>query len=493
MVGRLNNKMNSESKLIKYITVGAAICLAIYVGRSIAETGKVQVRIITLCLPFIFFWVQNLNDQQRFRLLLVGIPLIALQTSKLPFRLSLSEVILLTICLAELPILQVGGQHISKTINGLSILIPYCMFAACGFINGIINGGISIAQQVCLVPLLWMYVAMVLVNTPEDAFKMIRMAVFGVLGCFCFLWIANQLGFAITESMAQYRTVGESISIGPFYYIYTPLRFGTMIALAIPATLILFITSEEHGSRLLYALILTLFAGLSFKATGRGASIAALCGSSVIGILLYRRYAFKITAIGLMAIICFVIVGSGSIGAKLIQKLRLEKNRSEYAELFVYGLRVHTLQDRIDTLKFTIENTVKNPIGNGFQYLFRNYGIDEAIMYSVLLNGTGIIGFISYMFMIGHLLLHFIRCLTKSFSEDETNLAVLGIATLVCALLAGISSESVVWNEFNPFILWVILAACYCGTRNTKQRRTHRNQSSDVSNPVEGREHFVIG
>jgi len=476
--------MLSKLSLVRLGVVGVVVCLLVYISRSIAEHGKVQVRLIVLGLPFLFLWIRNLTNPHKFRLLLVSILLIALQTRKLPFRLSLSEVILLGICLVELPILQIGRKHISNTKNKLSVLIPYCIFVAGGFISGIINGGITIAQQVCLVPLLWMYVAMVLVNTQEDAFKIIRMAVFGVLGCFSLLWVGNQTGFAITESVLRYRTIGESIAIGPFYYIYTPLRFGTMIALVIPAIVLLLIRSNTHGLRLLYLFIFALFVGLLLKATGRGASIGAFAGLLIICILTFRQHWFKIMVFSSLFVIGFVIFTALPLGTRLIGKFHLEKNISTYSELFVTGQRHYTLDDRINTLKFTIENTMENPFGNGFQYLFKSYGIDEAIIYSVLLNGTGIIGFISYMFMMGHLLLHFIRCFMKGVSENETDLPALGIATLVCALLAGVSSESVVWNEINPFILWAILAACYGGTCNRSRSPGHMKHSVNVPNPV---------
>jgi len=454
--------------------MGAVICFSIYLGASIAEHGKVQIRIIVLAVPFVFIWIQSLTDQKRFYLLLVGILLIAFQTQKLPFRLSMSELILLGICFIHLPIVQLRAKSISKKEVRLFILIPYCIFAASGFVNGVINGGISIAQQVTLVPLLWMYMAMCLVNSPDAAFKIIRVSVVAVLGCTFVLWFGNLMGFKITESLDQYRSVGESIRFGPFFFIYTPLRFATMNALVVPSAVILLLRSKTLRGRIFYIFCLLLFNFLIFKASGRGAAIGGLFGAVFIASHFFRKNMAKGIIIT-TGIIFVAVMLSGIFGVTFIERLGLEKNKGRINEIIAARLQTRNLQDRINTLSFTIKNTLENPIGNGFEYLWVNYQIDEAIIYSVLLNGTGIIGFVAYTFMIGHLLLHFIMCFRKRFSEEQTDLAVLGIATLACGLLAGISSESVVWNEINPFIFWAILAACYGGTYTMSQTNQNRN------------------
>jgi hypothetical protein len=168
-------------------------------------------------------------------------------------------------------------------------------------------------------------------------------------------------------------------------------------------------------------------------------------------------------------IICLsVIIIAGPIGTKIMAFIKLDINNiNRYYELIdylKYSKGIVNFDDRIETIKFTVGNIIQHPFGYGFGFLYQNYRIDESIMYSALLNGTGLIGFIGFMLMIGQLYHHFIISITNKCSILHRELATLGIATLTCGLLIGVSSDCVILYPIHSFVFWAILAACYSGT-----------------------------
>lgn len=461
-------KKKIELANIKWIPIALIIIIGVYIGENIAISGKIRIRVFVLIVPFIFFWIQGLTDQAKFRLLLLAICLVPLQTAKLPFWISLSELILLSIAFWQFPIFQFGRKKVTKSTISLSVLIPCCIFALSGLISCIINGELYIWHLVCLTPLLWMYLAIRFVHTPEDAFKLIRMALFSVLFFIFFLLFGNLTGHATTEYIFdKWRAVGESIAMGPFYLIYTPIRFGTMLALVFPTvTMLLFRKEESILRKFFYLSILIIFLFYMIKISARGATIGALFGAALILVYIIRIHIAKALVI-YGAIFLIFIVLRGPFGTNISKHYNLERGLATFNKLTIYGFTsVPNFRDRMNTLMITIENTKEKPLGYGFQYLWTRYGIDEAISYSVLLNGTGIAGFISFMIIMGHLFLSFTKRLGRKFSRQQCELAFVGIATLACGLLAGVSSESVVWNSVNTMVFWAILASCFAGIQN---------------------------
>lgn len=459
------NKNKLISVIIKFVPMVATIVLAIYISKDIVTVGHVRTRVILIFVPFLFIWIQRLSNQAKFKLLLLALFLIPLQAYN-RFWITPSELIFFAIAFWQFPIFQLGRKKVTKSKISLSVLMLYGIFAFSGLISAVINKELHIWHLVCLTPLLWMYLATRFVHTPEGAFKLIRMALFSVLFFIFFLLFGNLTGHATSESIDKWRIVGESIAMGPFYLIYTPLRFGTMLALVFPTvTMLLFRKDESIRWKFFYGSILIIFLFYMIKISARGATIAALFGAALILVYIIRFHIAKALVI-YGAIFLIFIVLRGPFATNISKHYNLERGLDTFSELAINPLGDPNFRDRMNTLMITIENTKENPFGNGFQYLWTQYGIDEAISYSVLLNGTGIAGFISFMIIMGHLFLHFAMSLGRKFSKQQHELAFVGMATLSCGLLAGVSSESVVWNPVNTMVFWAILASCFAGTQN---------------------------
>jgi len=312
-----------------------------------------------------------------------------------------------------------------------------------------------------------------MVNGAYDAFRIIRVALLSIVGVVVYVQFGNLFGFATSASVEQFRTVAESIRIGPFYFQVTPLRFGTMGALVIPsAGLLLTRLNEPVRLKVFYAVCLFLFFGLVLKTAARGASIAGVTGLSLI--VLYR-----IKSDGLRRIFPFMVMALPAIalGGIFGNAILPSENISDFVEMFQRKrdlLSINNLKYRYDLFMLAFENTSENPLGSGFTYFWKNFRYDESISYSSLLNGTGFVGFAAYFAMLGHLLINFFKSFRKRVSKDQSELAILGIATILVALLAAVVSESVVWHSVNTFVLWAILGACYAGTRNLRRSPARR-------------------
>lgn len=106
--------------------------------------------------------------------------------------------------------------------------------------------------------------------------------------------------------------------------------------------------------------------------------------------------------------------------------------------------------------------TLQNPLGGGFGYLGRMYRIDDAIISAYIMDGTGILGALAFMVVVGHLAFQFGSGVLKSPPGSARDLASIGLSTLVVALVAGVSSQSILFEPVHAFVFWALMAVCYC-------------------------------
>jgi len=245
--------------------------------------------------------------------------------------------------------------------------------------------------------------------------------------------------------------------------------------LAIPlVTLLLLRKKESFKWKLFYGLVLGLFIWLLFMTAAKGAIVAVAVSTVLMLIMLIKNYFSSFVKYGFhFLVIIILILLLMSLFSFDLYQTKYQKNLDLILELF----NPETYDDSINTsiiwrskiLKFTLANTIHYPFGYGFQYLYRNYGLDESIIYSLLLNGTGVIGFIAYLFIVGHLFLYFINISIGKSSKYQRELAAIGAGTLAFGLVAGISTESILTNPIIAFLFWSILAVCYGGTQRQKK------------------------
>ncbi len=123
--------------------------------------------------------------------------------------------------------------------------------------------------------------------------------------------------------------------------------------------------------------------------------------------------------------------------------------------------KINTYTYRMNALSYAWKLTLQNPLGVGFGYLDRTYWIDDAIIYANILEGTGIIGSIAFMMITIQLASKFVLFISKSLVGSSRDLAGIGLSTLVVGLVAGISSQSIMFEPVHAFVFWALLAVCY--------------------------------
>jgi hypothetical protein len=132
---------------------------------------------------------------------------------------------------------------------------------------------------------------------------------------------------------------------------------------------------------------------------------------------------------------------------------------------------IYNFQYRMDVLDLAWNTTLENPLGVGFGYLYhtymgrswgRNYrSVDDAIIYAIILEGTGILGAIAFILIVGYLTFQFGLGVLKSHSGSARDLASVGLSTLATGLLAGVSSQTILFEPLHSFVFWMLMAVCY--------------------------------
>jgi hypothetical protein len=455
-----------HKKLVNYLSVVLIIILAYYIGSTIVEAGKIRVRVLALFLPLVLIWILNLSDVGRFRLLLVALLLVFLQMLKIPVPFSVCEFLLIMLACLQIPAFQLGKKkNIAPKVNYL-VLLPYMLFAFAGFITAVLYGGIGTWRVFCVTPLLWMYVAMNMVHNPEDAFKLIKAAAIGVLICLCIYQFANIAGYVAIDETMGWRMGMQLVTIGPIRYRFYATTFATLMALGFVVTNMLVL--QDYRSIItncFYGMMMLIFAFAMVSSGARGGTVAAVAG--VILMLSLNKNIFKVSSLKYFAFVFFSLLLILHYSDALSNYFG---NQLERFQLMFSGYSsIGSYKSRMLYLGYAIDDVIHNPFGNGFAYLYRNYGFDDAIVYVYLLEGTGILGTIAFLFIVARLFIHFAHNLIGKCSENQKWLASLGIGMLATGLLAGIASESIMAGPMHSFVFWAILSACFAGTQNKSE------------------------
>lgn len=457
-------KQEKKLPFINYIIFTAVIILGLYIGNSIAEAGKVRVRVIALFLPLILLWVLNLSNVGRLRLLLVAILLVPLQMPMMPFRVSVSELLLIVLACLQIPVFQLAKrQKNTFKIKHYLVLLLFILFALSGLITAILYGRLEIWHVFCVIPLLWMYVAMNLVYNPEDAFKLIKAVVIGVLICIAIVRLANITGHVAIDSTMGWRMGTQLIIMGPIEYRFYANTFAIFIALGfIASSMLVLQTYRTVFINLFYALIILICAWCLISSGSRGGNIAAIIGT-ILMLSLNPKTLFKRSSLKYFALIIIMVLLIWHFRAFFYDHFIMQIGR--FGKLSEGFSAINTFQTRMLYLGFAIDDVKHNPLGYGFGYMWNAYGYDDAIVYVYLLEGTGILGTIFFGFIVVLMFIHFVHNVISKRSEKQKHLASLGIGTLALGLLAGISSESIMVNPLHSFVFWAILAICFAGTQ----------------------------
>ncbi|MBN1569583.1 MAG: O-antigen ligase family protein [Acidobacteria bacterium] len=456
---------NSESSIsgISIASWGIGFFLLFGISCTVAIIAGSAKTVFLLSLPFLILLTRALSEDSKVRLLAFTIPLSIVQIPRLPFpyQTSVSEAILLGLLLDDILFSNDDSRSSLKTPKPAAI-VALGLFCFGGLIANLSGGDLSAWNIYCLTPLMVFYLISRKLHNPEDAWLFVRytlLTIFGFLAIIKFAswaghyWEYDPLGTEADLSSNYRMADGMMIKLGPIRHAIFATRLGAIAALGLPACVLFFIRKKgQFWPKAGLGLMIVALGYVIILSATRGSFVAAIFGSLLL-ILASRRFRFRTVALSLFLTVLF--------GEALLQFFPGEN--IQRLQTLSQGIQsIPNYQQRMEVLDLAWDVTLKHPLGVGFGYLFHNFEIDDAIIYAIILQGTGILGAIAFALFVVFLTLQFGQAVFKSHGQSARDLASLGLSTLAVALLAGVSSQSILFEPVHAFVFWMLMAVCYC-------------------------------
>lgn len=407
--------------------------------------------------------------RQRRVLLMMALLLSPISLSKtlLPYGMTISVSLLIVLSLSEALNRPQAARALHPSTPNAYLVLPFAAFALVGLVATTRNGEIAWWFPVCLLPAVLLWLAFRLVSDRRDCWTLIKVSCASI-GVYVMLVLAARLAGAASTSGLAWRAGAIQVRLGPVSFDTYSVTFGTAVGIAAPALAVLVMRQRGRpGLTALYALALAGVAVLLLLSAARGASLGALVGILVVLVANARR-ARVVAFLSVVTTCIIAFLGALSLGVLPSLAARVTPNFQRITEGLGSPLENRTLQYRLTTLSETWAHPTRFPLGRGFAFLYNTRGIDESIVYSMLLNGTGILGFACFAWIVITLGV----TLGKGFRAANTesrDLATLGLATLLDGLVTGVTTHSILTGQVQAAAWWGILIACVLGLRRQPQ------------------------
>lgn len=446
-----------------WIMIAAALLYGIALGFAVS-VGKTKTWTLLLVPTSVCIFL-TLSDRLKFWLLALSIPLSLVQIPRLPlpYGTQVSEAILVFLALDEILFSRNENKRNVKPLKPVMLFL-LGLFAFAGLIANLRGNNLYSWNVYCLSPLIIFFLISRKIHNWEDAWMLVKLSLLTIVGFIAIIEWAIVSGHYYnydplgTEKYASaYRMAdGMVVMLGPIRLTTFATRLGAIAALGFPTCVLLWL--ENKGKLWLKTVLLLVIAGLGYiiiLSATRGSFVAAILGS-LLAILISGRFRSPLF-VGATAIALVVLTRWGGTilsrlpGYNVQRLLSLSQGVGEIANF----------QQRMDVLALAWNLTLKNPLGVGFGYLYHTYQIDDAIIYAVVLQATGILGALAFIMMVGYLAFQFGLGALKSPVGSARDLASVGLSTLAAGLLAGISSQSILFEPVHSFVFWTLMAVCF--------------------------------
>lgn len=399
--------------------------------------------------------------QQRFWAVWLAIPLAAVSFAKYPVPLSIFpyEMVLFAVVFAEIVARRHPARRIA-TLPSRSYVLPV-LFAAAGLVAAVAHGEIAIWHWICLIPLVVLFLmSRLIVDTRHAWLYALAAAVGAALAVFT-VYVGRALG--LSHGFAgDFRLGSEYVAFGPVRIQYFAVTFGTLVALVLPLVVGVLLGMRV---RVLYRVLglagMAVLFLLLFLTGARGATVGGLAGAAITALLcggLRRGGAVVVTL--LVAGVLLVSMITASTSAPDSVAARFPQVFGRFSTLAEQGVvQQANLQVRLRLFRDALEHVPTDPLGRGFNYNWTHKGVDEAIVYSMLINGTGVAGALLWIGVIMQFSIRMIAGLRRT--GEQRLLASVGLGTIVVGLVAGVASESVLAGSLQSVVLWTLLSVAY--------------------------------
>jgi len=461
--------------------LGVILAIAVAQGRT-----KTWFALVALSAAFI---LSSLGRATRLKVLLLAVlsaPLLLGGSVPIPLELTLSQSLLIFVVAGEaFTELRSGRGATTASVLGAGYYLPFALFALLGLVSTYTNGQVlAYWPGVCLVPLLLLFAIDRLAGSETDAMALVRAAVAAILAYLGIVWVAQVTGhsYVLGQAGAGFAgrfANGRGISLGPLSFVVYSIDVGSLAAMGIPAAILLALGTRSRSARLMYvAMVLALAAILGFTGA-RGAMIGAVAGT-VLALLVSRRLTLRRAIVGLLVLVVVLAVA----GPRLLELLP-SGAVSRVAALSGGLGSIANFRYRVGVWDVTLAGILNHPLGPGFGYLWKQYHLDESIVYTMILNGTGLLGLCALLVMLFQLARGFLSGLLSRATGPHADLSAIGLGTMATALLAGVSSYSVFVAPAHVVAFWAIMAAAAVGVARSPTAALEA-ESSDTGDRANG-------
>jgi len=449
------------------LILAGVIALSLFAGMAAAR-GKVAYVIpvvAALSMPLL----SRMGAKMRFGALLASPFLVLLQVPDFHIPLGITPITLFLMGLAVAELAYPTHRQPSRArIWEYVSLIPLGVFAFGGLITALKSGELSNWYTTGLVALLWFFIAHRLVLSPVHANQLLVTIFLAILSYLFLIFLANVTGqvVIISPGSQEWRLIGtgQTIQFGPIkYYNQWSVTIGIFAGLCAPLGTAFLIQKSKHiFLRILALASLGVILYIIGYTAVRGAALGALVAGTVV-ILMSIRDRPTTTVL-----ITVAVAGLFLIYQDMLISLFPSNAVQRFLELKGNVAGVDTFRYRLNILEITVQNIIKQPLGYGYAYLWNRYRLDEAIVYSAVLNGAGVIGAFGYLLaMFQFAWRYFVSVFSiRKISSGQRGLAAIGAGVWIYGVLAGFSSQSLLLDPVHSFMFWAIIMTTYHGIRS---------------------------
>ena len=440
-----------------WLLIGVLLVAAVVVGIAIAR--GMQKTATLLLLPPLVLGCRPLPERTKLGLAALSIPLSVVQIPSLPLPFGVTLVVVLALD----EILFAGGRHkVQTAILQPAMAVALALFAFGGLVA---NRGGSLTQWIayCLMPLFWFFLASRKIRDRNDAWLFVNLSLVAIMAFLGIVIWANATGHyesLVVATDGGWRLgYGLNVILGPIRLNVWSTILGSMASLGIPASVVLWISGAHRRLwRAIALVLLGVSAYVLISSAARGATVASILGVLTALVLSGRLRSVRFWGPAALLLV-LLAVWSGTISRVLpvenIQYLETLLHDPQGIPNYVYRLNVLALAWKL---------TLASPLGVGFGTLWGVYGLDAAIIYAGILQGTGILGGMAFVAIVAQLAFRFGSALLRSSPGLARDLASIGLSTLVVGLVAGVSSSSILFEPVHAFVFWALMAVCYCAS-----------------------------
>lgn len=452
---------------VLWLFLGIVYCLELF---SAIFYGKQRTTILLLT-PLLIAFIAQLRVREK-ALIFLFLLLISMFSTKwlgVPY-FGLPVTGFMVLCF----IIQLSYKHQSEIYRKYGLFLT---FSFVSLVTTIINKDFDIFWiGYCLLPLLCMVTVDTVLKHNEDKRKLIQYIFFTLMGYLILYFIAANLGgtynIGTSDEYAGIYDPGELLSwgvgsrfvvIGPLYYIMGHNMQAAIMSLFCVIAFWYAIRKNQLVRVRVICMVLSISSLIMiFKTTGRAIFIATV--SAVFIMLLFMGNKRAMAAISGIALSIFVI--SGPNIERLITSIAPAAGIERYYEMRYGFSNIGNYSSRIELLSNNIILCFSKPFGHGFNYYSRD-GIDEAVLYSNVISGTGLVGFLIFMLIMLKLTISYSLRIMKTKNTEKREMAVLGIGAIALILISGFSQRYLFGYGIYALLCWLILAATYTAVNSS--------------------------